>query len=86
MPRSRKVTPAGCRPRDQIDLHIERMNLNRVAVITGTTHGIGRVTGRELVKAGYTVVMLCRDLEAACSVRNEIAATVFWCGHPRDSL
>lgn len=43
-----------------------------VAVVTGTTHGIGRVTARELAKAGYPIVMLCRDLEAAQRVRQEI--------------
>ena len=43
-----------------------------VAVVTGTTHGIGQVTARELAKAGYVVVMLCRDLEAAGRVREAI--------------
>jgi len=47
-----------------------------VAVITGTTHGIGRVTGRELARAGRTVVMLCRDLRAGRAVREEIRAQV----------
>jgi NAD(P)-dependent dehydrogenase (short-subunit alcohol dehydrogenase family) len=47
---------------------------NEIAVITGTTHGIGRVTARELAKAGRTVVMLCRDVEAARRVRDEIIA------------
>ena len=42
------------------------------AVITGTTHGIGRVTSRELARAGKTVVMLCRDVAAASAVRDEI--------------
>jgi NAD(P)-dependent dehydrogenase (short-subunit alcohol dehydrogenase family) len=50
--------------------------LNGIAVISGTTHGIGRVTSRELAKAGYTVVMLCRDLTAARNVRDEILAQV----------
>jgi NAD(P)-dependent dehydrogenase (short-subunit alcohol dehydrogenase family) len=45
-----------------------------VAVVTGTTHGIGRVTARELAKAGYTVVMLCRDPEAATRERQAILA------------
>ena len=45
-----------------------------VAVITGTTHGIGRVTARELARAGRSVVMLCRDLPAALRVRAEIVA------------
>ena len=46
--------------------------MNGVAVVTGTTHGIGQVTARELAKAGYVVVMLCRDLEAAGRVREAI--------------
>jgi short-subunit dehydrogenase len=50
--------------------------LNGIAVISGTTHGIGRVTSLELAKAGYTVVMLCRDLTAARNVRDEILAQV----------
>jgi NAD(P)-dependent dehydrogenase (short-subunit alcohol dehydrogenase family) len=44
----------------------------RLALITGTTHGIGRVTARELARAGCSLVMLCRDLEAAQRVRAEI--------------
>jgi retinol dehydrogenase 12 len=50
--------------------------LSEVAVITGTTHGIGRVTSRELAKAGLTLVMLCRDLRAGRTVRDEILALV----------
>src|SRR6202140_4176273 len=46
--------------------------MNQVAVITGTTHGIGRVTSRELAQAGRTVVMLCRDVRAAQGVREQI--------------
>jgi NAD(P)-dependent dehydrogenase (short-subunit alcohol dehydrogenase family) len=47
-----------------------------VAVITGTTHGSGRVTARELARCGYTVAMLCRDTAAGAAVRREIAAAV----------
>jgi NAD(P)-dependent dehydrogenase (short-subunit alcohol dehydrogenase family) len=47
-----------------------------VAVITGTTHGIGRVTSRELARAGKTVVMLCRDVTAASAVRSDIMRQV----------
>lgn len=36
-----------------------------LAVITGTTHGIGRVTAVKLAAAGFEVAMLCRDLPAA---------------------
>ena len=43
--------------------------MSEVAVITGTTHGIGRVTSRELARAGKTVVMLCRNVDAANAVR-----------------
>jgi NAD(P)-dependent dehydrogenase (short-subunit alcohol dehydrogenase family) len=46
--------------------------VSELAVITGTTHGIGRVTSRELARAGKTVVMLCRDVTAASAVRLEI--------------
>jgi len=46
--------------------------VSQLAVITGTTHGIGRVTSRELARAGKTVVMLCRDVAAASAVRDEI--------------
>lgn len=47
-----------------------------IAVITGTTHGIGLVTSRELAQAGYTVVMLCRDGVAASRARDGILARV----------
>lgn len=50
--------------------------MSNVAVITGTTHGIGRVTACELAKAGFTVVMLCRDQESATRVRAAILAEV----------
>lgn len=45
-----------------------------LALITGTTHGIGRVTARELARAGLDLVMLCRNLEAAAAVRGDILA------------
>jgi NAD(P)-dependent dehydrogenase (short-subunit alcohol dehydrogenase family) len=48
--------------------------LSEVAVITGTTHGIGRVASRELARGGRTVVMLCRDVPAAEAVRGDIVA------------
>jgi NAD(P)-dependent dehydrogenase (short-subunit alcohol dehydrogenase family) len=50
--------------------------MSEVAVISGTTHGIGRVTSRELARAGRTVVMLCRDLAAGDAVRAEIVGQV----------
>jgi len=46
--------------------------VSELAVITGTTHGIGRVTCREPARSGKTVVMLCRDVRAAGAVRDEV--------------
>ncbi len=46
--------------------------MSELAIITGTTHGIGRITSRELARAGLAVVMLCRDLPAAARVRTQI--------------
>jgi NAD(P)-dependent dehydrogenase (short-subunit alcohol dehydrogenase family) len=43
-----------------------------IAVITGTTHGIGTVSSHELARAGYTVVMLCRNVAAATTLADEI--------------
>ena len=48
--------------------------MSEVALITGTTHGIGRVTSRELARAGRTVVMLCRDVPAARALGAQISA------------
>jgi NAD(P)-dependent dehydrogenase (short-subunit alcohol dehydrogenase family) len=45
---------------------------DQIAVITGTTHGIGRVTARELVRAGVSLVMLCRDATAAEVLRLQL--------------
>jgi NAD(P)-dependent dehydrogenase (short-subunit alcohol dehydrogenase family) len=42
------------------------------AVITGTTHGIGTVTSRALARAGYRVVMLCRNVNAAGALAQDI--------------
>jgi retinol dehydrogenase-12 len=50
--------------------------MSGVSIITGTTHGIGVVTSRELAKAGFTVVMLCRDVNAAARVRQAIVAQI----------
>jgi len=48
--------------------------MRKTAVITGTTHGIGRVTARELARANCRVVMLVRDRQAGERVRQEIEA------------
>jgi NAD(P)-dependent dehydrogenase (short-subunit alcohol dehydrogenase family) len=41
-------------------------------VITGTTHGIGRVTAWELARAGVGLVMLCRNADLAFALRADI--------------
>ncbi len=53
-------------------MHLGVAHLNDIVVITGTTHGIGRVASRELAKAGRAVVMLCRNVDAGRLVRDEI--------------
>ncbi len=50
--------------------------MSPIAVITGATRGIGRVTARELVRAGRTAIMLCRDLDAGRAASEAIAAEV----------
>ena len=50
--------------------------MDRTVVITGTTHGIGRVTALELARAGWRLVMLVRDTGAGARVRQEIVAAV----------
>jgi len=42
------------------------------AVITGTTHGIGTVTSRGLARAGYRVIMLCRNVTAAEALASDL--------------
>jgi NAD(P)-dependent dehydrogenase (short-subunit alcohol dehydrogenase family) len=49
--------------------------MGKTVVITGTTHGIGRVTARELARAGCRVLMLVRDPEAGTRVRDQIVAS-----------
>ena len=41
----------------------------RVALITGPTHGIGTPTAREIARAGYHLVLACRDLGRGAEVR-----------------
>lgn len=48
--------------------------MQQPALITGTTHGIGRVTAWELARAGRPVVMLCRNDVLAASLAREIRA------------
>jgi NAD(P)-dependent dehydrogenase (short-subunit alcohol dehydrogenase family) len=48
------------------------MSERPTAVITGTTHGIGTVTSYALARAGYRVVMLCRNVAAATALAQDI--------------
>ena len=41
-------------------------------IITGANRGIGRQTTIALSKLGYTIIMACRDIDAAILVSNEI--------------
>src|SRR5215467_13089557 len=50
--------------------------MRKTIVITGTTHGIGRVAAFELARAARHVIMLVRDVEAGGQLRHEIAAAV----------
>jgi len=44
------------------------MSNRPLAVITGTTHGIGTVTSHALARDGYDLVMLCRNVGAATTL------------------
>jgi retinol dehydrogenase-12 len=46
----------------------------RVALVTGGNTGIGRVTARELARAGYKVFIACRSAERARPVLEEVRA------------
>ncbi len=48
----------------------------RVAVVTGSNTGIGKVTARELARAGARVVMACRNQDKAAAARDDIVAAV----------
>ncbi|MGV3558992.1 SDR family oxidoreductase [Larkinella arboricola] len=48
------------------------MNPSRTCLITGANSGIGRVTALELAKKGFDIIMLCRNMEKARPVRQEI--------------
>ena len=48
------------------------MNNRPLAVITGTTHGIGTVTSHALAQGGYDLVMLCRNVGTATALAGEI--------------
>jgi NAD(P)-dependent dehydrogenase (short-subunit alcohol dehydrogenase family) len=46
----------------------------KVVIITGANSGIGKETTLKFARAGYTVIMACRNLEKSKKVQNEIVA------------
>ena len=50
------------------------METPRICVITGANSGIGQVTALELARKAYTVVMLCRNLDKARPVQQQLQA------------
>jgi len=48
--------------------------MERVAVVTGATSGIRKVTARELARQGFRVVLVARDADKAARTASEIAA------------
>ncbi|MDZ7838440.1 MAG: SDR family NAD(P)-dependent oxidoreductase [Actinomycetota bacterium] len=44
----------------------------KVCVITGTTSGVGLETAKRLARGGAHIVMVCRNMEKAKSVKKEI--------------
>jgi len=50
--------------------------MEKVAVVTGATSGIGKVTARELARQGFRVVMVARDADKAARTASEIGRQV----------
>ncbi|MEZ0539939.1 SDR family oxidoreductase [Fibrella arboris] len=50
------------------------MAASRICVITGANSGIGKITAQELARKGFSIVMLCRDMEKGQAAQQEIQA------------
>lgn len=48
------------------------MAASRICVITGANSGVGKITAQDLARRGFDVVMLCRNLDKARPVQQEI--------------
>ena len=46
----------------------------RICVITGANSGLGKISAQELAKKGHPIVMLCRNLDKARPVQQELQA------------
>ncbi|CAF1072623.1 unnamed protein product [Didymodactylos carnosus] len=55
---------------------IPRVEGVKVAIITGSNEGIGRITTRELVRKGWHVIMACRNEEKAQAAIQAIRAQI----------
>jgi NAD(P)-dependent dehydrogenase (short-subunit alcohol dehydrogenase family) len=47
---------------------------DKIALVTGASSGIGKITARELARLGAHVVMVCRNAKKAAETRKEIIA------------
>lgn len=48
------------------------MNVNKVALVTGASSGIGEAISRELIKRGWTVIGVARSEERLKQIKNEL--------------